>query len=409
MSQKIEKVKLKNGLQVFFLIDPRYTTSTVQMTFPFGWRNDPKDKIGLAHLFEHLVGKRTEKYLNKGEFATKIGKLGIQANALTTPNSTVYYQNQTHERLSDSLDLILEAIYNSEFNKEDLEKEKGVVLTEAMQHKDGDVQTCWHNTAKNLYPGGSLSSFFFGDEETLGRISVETFEDYYKYYRNPKNAILIVAIDSIKYKKMVLAKLDSFFKAYKNATNVSFPKFKDVFNDVVSGSNFVKLGKNQNSICIGYRTKQLNIEELVKYKVLNKILVHGLTGKFMKSLRDEKGLIYFLGFWFLNFMDTSMLYFQTNCKKEKTQEYINGILEEIDNLRIETSDVKEVENIVKYEVLSGINSYEDVNFFAKTFLSTGEYITTEEYLGIAKSLTGADLNKFVKKIFTRERSVFILE
>jgi predicted Zn-dependent peptidase len=60
MKQKIEKIKLKSGLEVVFLFDKAFTTSSLKMLFKIGWRNDTESERGLAHLFEHLVGKRTQ-------------------------------------------------------------------------------------------------------------------------------------------------------------------------------------------------------------------------------------------------------------------------------------------------------------------------------------------------------------
>jgi predicted Zn-dependent peptidase len=131
--QKHEKVKLKNGLDIHFLFDKAFTTSSIQMCFKVGWRNDVEEYRGLAHLFEHLVGKRTKNFPGKSEFAQVLEQKGIVFNAFTSPDVTVYWQNQTNDNLLISLEYLFEAIYNSEFEDDDLEKEKKVVTSEAVR------------------------------------------------------------------------------------------------------------------------------------------------------------------------------------------------------------------------------------------------------------------------------------
>ncbi len=211
MKQKIEQIVTKNGMKIVFLFDERYHTSALQFTFNLGWRHDPEDKIGLAHLFEHLIGKRTKAFPEKGEFSKEKTKIGIVSNAVTSRDSTVYFHKQTHLKTLESLRLLFEAIYFSTFNEEDLRKEKEVVLTEARQHKDNDTSTSWHNAAKNLYPNLSLSKFFFGDEKSLGNVSIDTFEKFYNIYKNPKNTTLFVATNNSKDKVKILKFVDSFF------------------------------------------------------------------------------------------------------------------------------------------------------------------------------------------------------
>ena len=60
--EKIKRVKLKSEAELYFVVNEKYTTSTVQFVFPIGWRHDEEKYLGLAHFFEHLVGKRTKNF-----------------------------------------------------------------------------------------------------------------------------------------------------------------------------------------------------------------------------------------------------------------------------------------------------------------------------------------------------------
>jgi predicted Zn-dependent peptidase len=202
--QKIERVILKNGLEVNFLFDKLFTTSSIQMCFKIGWRNDTNEHLGLAHLFEHLVGKRTKNYPEKSQLSKKLDELGIVTNAFTGPDSTVYFQNQINENILVSLKMLFETIYNTRFEEVDLEKEKHVVLTEAQEYLDNDDSIIWRQLIMNLYPGTTLEKFFFGTRDSMNRITMSEFIEFYKIYRNPKSSILFISSNDLKNKKKII-------------------------------------------------------------------------------------------------------------------------------------------------------------------------------------------------------------
>ena len=60
--QNIIRKKLKNNLNVEFIVDSSFAYSVICFEFGVGSFHDDKNLMGIAHLFEHLVGKRTKKF-----------------------------------------------------------------------------------------------------------------------------------------------------------------------------------------------------------------------------------------------------------------------------------------------------------------------------------------------------------
>src|SRR5882762_8473238 len=63
----VEYYKLKNGLKVVLSEDKTAPTVTVAVYYNIGFRIEPKDRTGFAHLFEHMMFQGS-KNLPKGEF-----------------------------------------------------------------------------------------------------------------------------------------------------------------------------------------------------------------------------------------------------------------------------------------------------------------------------------------------------
>ena len=51
----IDYFKLKNGLKVVLSRDATTPTACVAVYYNIGFRNEPKDKTGFSHLFEHMM------------------------------------------------------------------------------------------------------------------------------------------------------------------------------------------------------------------------------------------------------------------------------------------------------------------------------------------------------------------
>ena len=67
----IEYHKLENGLKVVLSRDTSSPTAVVGIYYAIGFRIEPKDRTGFAHLFEHMMFQGSE-HLGKNEFISLV-------------------------------------------------------------------------------------------------------------------------------------------------------------------------------------------------------------------------------------------------------------------------------------------------------------------------------------------------
>ena len=83
--------KLPNGLKVVLSRDPSVPTATVAVYYGIGFRIEPRNRTGFAHLFEHLMFQGS-KHAPKGEFDKIIYNNGGVNNGSTRFDYTNYYE-----------------------------------------------------------------------------------------------------------------------------------------------------------------------------------------------------------------------------------------------------------------------------------------------------------------------------
>src|SRR5262247_1318986 len=87
----VEYYKLPNGLRVVLSEDHTAPTVCVAVYYRIGFRVEPRNRTGFAHLFEHMMFQGSRN-LGKMEFIKLVEKNGGLLNGSTRFDFTNYYQ-----------------------------------------------------------------------------------------------------------------------------------------------------------------------------------------------------------------------------------------------------------------------------------------------------------------------------
>ena len=87
----VDYYKLKNGLKVVLSRDTTTPTAVVAVYYNIGFRNEPKDRTGFSHLFEHMMFQGSQN-LGKMEFIRLVESNGGLLNGSTRFDFTNYFQ-----------------------------------------------------------------------------------------------------------------------------------------------------------------------------------------------------------------------------------------------------------------------------------------------------------------------------
>lgn len=180
------------GLRVATCVVPGVETVAINLLADTGARFEPARLNGLAHLFEHMVFKGSERRSAR-DIAEAIEDVGGQLNAWTSRDATAFHARLLARDLPLGLDLLADMLVNPRFDEEELAREKHVVLQELGEARDTPDDIVFDHLQAAAFPGQALGRSILGSEETLAAISADDLRAWRDTHYQPGRLILAVA------------------------------------------------------------------------------------------------------------------------------------------------------------------------------------------------------------------------
>jgi zinc protease len=199
---------LSNGLTVYSVENHNSPTVAIQVWYRVGGKNDPENKSGFAHLFEHLMFKSTRNM--KSEMMDQLTEyVGGENNAYTTEDRTVYHETVPSNYTETLLWAEADRMANLNVDEPDFISERAVVEEEYRQSVLAPPYgrmyeyVSQHSFARHPYRRGVIGSI-----TDLDSANIEDVRQFHRTFYRPDNAVLIVTGD------FEPAKLDTWVDKY---------------------------------------------------------------------------------------------------------------------------------------------------------------------------------------------------
>ncbi|PON14438.1 hypothetical protein C2W62_29065 [Candidatus Entotheonella serta] len=185
---------LSNGLCVVLLEDHHAPVVAMQTWVRFGSADEGPVVAGIAHVFEHMLFKGTERFPN-GEIASLIEAAGGTVNAWTSYDETVYHVTLSSRFWETGFDVLSDAVLHSLFDADELAREKEVVLEELWRGKDNPDREISERLFQLTFTEHPYRRPVIGFEETVSKLSREDMLRVSKTWYVPNNMIFVAVGD----------------------------------------------------------------------------------------------------------------------------------------------------------------------------------------------------------------------
>src|SRR5688572_20645551 len=192
----VDYYKLKNGLKVILSEDHTAPTVVVALYYNIGFRIEPKDRTGFAHLFEHMMFQGSQN-LGKNEFINLIQKNGGILNGSTRFDFTNYFEVVPSHKLETILWAEADRMKGLAITQENLTNQQGVVKNEVkvnvLNQPYGGFP--WLTMPQHANQNWYNAHNFYGDLEDLDAANLQDVHSFFKTYYAPNNAALAIVGD----------------------------------------------------------------------------------------------------------------------------------------------------------------------------------------------------------------------
>lgn len=192
---KFEEYDLPNGLHVILHEDHSAPVVVTSVMYHVGAKDEKPDRTGFAHFFEHLLFEGT-KNIGRGEWFKIVSSNGGKNNANTSDDRTYYYEIFPSNNLQLGLWMESERLMHPVINQIGVDTQNEVVKEEKRLRVDNQPYGNLLKAVKqHMFKNHPYRWTTIGEMEHLDAATLEEFQEFFKTYYAPNNAVLVVAGD----------------------------------------------------------------------------------------------------------------------------------------------------------------------------------------------------------------------
>ncbi|CEP44857.1 M16 family metallopeptidase [Paraclostridium sordellii] len=391
---------LDNGLTIVGEEIPYLKSITLGVWVNTGSRIESEKLSGISHFIEHMLFKGTKNRTSK-EIASTIDNLGGQINAFTSKECTCYYVKLLDEHIDIGLDILSDMFLNPLFDKEDIEKERQVILEELKMYEDSPEDLVYDLLMEGVYKTDALGGNIIGTKESLDNMNREIISDYFKKYYVASNSVISIS-GNFKFEEIVKLIEEKFKNLNKGDVNIEIttPEFHPCFIAKNKDTEQVNLAISLKAIPLEDR------EDAYALSIINNIFGGSISSRLFQNIRENKGLVYSIYSAPSLYRKSGELGIYASMSNENLKKVYNLVLEEIDNIRenhLTEEEIRESKEQLKGSYILGLESTSSrMMSIGKSMLLTKKVKDPNDIIESINNIEKARIDLIIDKVFNKE-------
>jgi len=399
-----KRVVLDNGMTLVLENTSSVRSICIGVWVRAGAIYEPSGLGGVSHFIEHMLFKGTKKHSAR-QIAETMDSISGQINAFSAKEFTCFFAKVRDEHIEKVIALLADMLNHSLFDREEIEREKNVVIEEIKMYEDAPDELIHDIFSQSLWKSHPIGQPILGTVESVSGLGREKIMDYYSENYVPSN-MLITAVGNFKIPKLS-ALIEKYFKFKQDGgmetRRVETPKF-----------------------CIEKQLREKNVEQVhlvlgapgiteidedrYKLYVLNSIFGGSMSSRLFQEIRENRGLAYSIFSYATLYKMTGLFAIYAGCGYKDCDVVTGLILDEIE--KIKKNNITKIELTRAKEQLKGniIMSLESINSrmnrMGRNEIYFNRQIPIDEVLDNIDGVSEEDVSYMAKKLFKKGRMAF---
>lgn len=323
-----ELIELPNGIRIVHKQITSTKIAHVGIMLDIGSRDEDPEEQGIAHFWEHMAFKGTQKR-KAYHIISRLDSLGGELNAYTTREKICFYASLLDNHLDKAVELLADITFNSVFPEKEIEKERMVILEEMAMYRDTPEDAIQDDFDELVFHDHPLGKNILGTAETVSSFTKDHFRSFLNKNLNTER-IVLSSVGNFSIKKIERL-VEKYIKpiSHKNHT----PK-RNYFERFTPKVEIFEKPISQAHVALGRTSYGLQHEHRIPFFLLINILGGpSMTSRLNLTLREKHGFVYGIDASYTPYFETGSLgiYFATDPKNLKKS--IKLIHKELDLLK----------------------------------------------------------------------------
>ncbi|MBU0570480.1 MAG: insulinase family protein [Candidatus Omnitrophica bacterium] len=392
-----KKHQLNNGLKIIASPMPHMNSVSLGIWIGVGGRYESARESGISHLVEHMLFKGTWMRSAR-ELKESVEGVGGSLNGFTADEATCYMVKVPSHRLKLGLDILTDMVFNARFDKEDIDREKLVVLEEIKMYKDQPAERVMEILCGTMWPANALGRPLTG---TIATVKSFKRNDIIKFKENNYHPANMAVIASGKLApETVIEYASNLFKGTRRK-KASFETPN--MGQKCFRARFSQGDTNQTHLAMGFYAVAKNMRERFAMKLMSVILGGNMSSRLFEELREKHGLCYDIGSAYKRHRDVGEFVIHAGVDNKKALKAVVAILDELRKIRdagATGGELSRTKEFVKGQFQLALeNTSARMMWFGDRLMLDGNIPSPESILEEVDRITGDDIKKACERIF----------
>lgn len=392
---KYQITTLKNGLKIITNTRPETETVSLGIWVKTGSAYETADANGVSHFVEHMVFKGTQKR-NSLQISQDIENVGGRTNAYTSREFTAFYAKMLKTDLELAIDVLADFIVAPSFDKDEMEKEKEVVIQEIKQSIDTPDDAIFDSFEADAFKNLPVGRTILGPEKTVRSFTPDILRSYMQTHYGTDNMI-ISAVGNLNHEvfvRMVEERLGKYNR---------LSSFKIEPQTYSGGFSFEERKIEQTHLLLGFQGFEYQNPMYYSSSVFSAIFGGGTASRLYQEIREKRGLVYTVYSFNNSYTSGGVFGIYGGTTADELNELLPVVSDEIKKIvqeKVSDEELQRAKTQLKAGMLMSLESSSSTaEILARQNLIHGRVIETNEIIERIESITKDDIQKTAQTIF----------
>jgi predicted Zn-dependent peptidase len=411
LDREIHRTVGPNGITVLSEREASVRSVAIGVWVRTASAHEPRPKMGVSHLLEHMVFKGTERRTAQ-EIALSLESRGGSLDAYTSRDSTAYHARVLDADLARALDVITDMVRRPILRDNDLSLERQVVLEEISTVEDTPDDEVFDLAYELMWPNHPYGFQILGTKETVSALSTADLKHLHDRAYFPGNCIIAAAgnmtHDALLAEVEKQGWFDSDGKSAKTQVAPPVPPVPPAIRGLTK-----HFEKDTAQTHIVFATDTIPYADRRKYGmlVLSNVFGGGMSSRLFQRIREELGLAYAIYSFTSFYRAVGMAGVYVGTQPARAHEAAAAIRDEFARMAAEGlrgAALEEAKQQTLGQLMLALESPTARMYrLASTAVYSEPYRSLDEVLRTVEALTEDELSAIAQEFFAPERQTIV--